>query len=239
MACCKCCCEAQDGECCSDTCCKHPAICCGAIGSKECCPGTRACCGVGASQTCCPENDMCCNESCCPQGRCCGSGSSAVCCNEGQYCCNGECKDAPCHPCTTDSDCPVCKSGDTLVNDDRCCPPGYPYPRTSGSDCCTDSTETDCVQSVDGADSHCCDGQCQEGPCNPCAQCGEGETCGTNYISAGSSAYLDSWCNGEFFESIGEGIDPNSGCRCVGSVESGIRPDFSWEVFTCCPNPLP
>jgi hypothetical protein len=91
-----------------------------------------------------------------------------------------------------------------------------------------------------GDASHACPSRpAAECPENPCAQCGEGETCGTSYISAGSSAYLDSWCNGEFFESIGEGVDPNSGCRCVGSVESGIRPDFSWEVFTCCPNPLP
>jgi hypothetical protein len=175
MACCKCCCEAQDGECCSDICCKEPDVCCGPIGSKECCEDPRACCGVGASQTCCPTGDMCCNESCCPEGRCCGSGSSAVCCNEGQYCCDGVCSDNPCAPCESDGDCtPWCDPGKVRVQfadgSYACCPSAKPYLNEGEacSGCNTSASTCDPVAPDNANPSHCCDGQCQSYPCPTC-----------------------------------------------------------------------
>ena len=70
-----------------------------------------------------------------------------------------------CCGCETVADCPDCVPPDELVNGDRCCPPGYPYPGSVGTDCCTDSTEEDCVQSEAGYD--CCDGECLPLPCPP------------------------------------------------------------------------
>ncbi len=71
----------------------------------------------------------------------------------------------PCCGCQADEDCPPCREGDIFVNEDRCCPPGYTFPRTAGTDCCTDATETDCVPAEDGIVPHCCDGVCQEEEC--------------------------------------------------------------------------
>lgn len=64
----------------------------------------------------------------------------------------------PCCGCETDEDCPPCISPDQFINSDRCCPDGYPHPRSAGTDCCVDDTETDCVPSVNG--SVCCEGTC-------------------------------------------------------------------------------
>ena len=120
--------------------------------------------------------------------------------------------------CQTANDCPVCKSGDTLANNDRCCPPGYTYPRSTGVDCCTDSTETDCVWSVDFADPHCCDGQCQEGPCNRSSS------------SSSSSSVVSSSSSSSSCEVCGSGCPCPAGQTChYGKCRSPN--DFG----TCCP----
>lgn len=92
-------------------------------------------------------------------------------CAGGCHCCDGECQAEPCAECVADEDCPEypCGEENQFVNDDRCCPPGYTHPSSSGTDCCTDDTETDCVPSVGGV--VCCDGVCQAAPCCTETEC--------------------------------------------------------------------
>jgi hypothetical protein len=181
MACCKCCCEngTPPGECCGspEVCCKDPDVCCGPSGSKTCCEDPRVCCGVGSGQECCPEGDLCCGEECCPEDQeCCGEGEDQVCCNEGQYCCDGVCEDEPCEECTTDEECATCPPGNVpgytvpyrLVDGgngtQKCCAEGFIY---DGIECISEDENSESEHAaVTPGLGYCCDGVCQEDPCD-------------------------------------------------------------------------
>jgi hypothetical protein len=88
MSCCKCCCENKTppGECCNNSCCESP----------------RVCCGESEPRTCCAEGEICCNGVCQdPEEPCCeGECADSTDCSPGCVCVDGECvTPPPCAPC--------------------------------------------------------------------------------------------------------------------------------------------
>ena len=98
----------------------------------------------------------------------------------------------------------------------------HPYP-----DMCPCSADADCN---DGC--HCCDGECQDEPCDPCDQCGPDEDCTESFIS-GSMGYEQIFCGPD-------SPDKAPNCRCVeiGEPEGGVDGGgFTWKVTACCESP--
>jgi hypothetical protein len=81
------------------------------------------------------------------------------------------CQDEPCGECTTDEDCDtgICQEGYTDVGN-GCCEPGTTY--NPDGDFCERDNEPG-VGTMPGSyyPGYCCDGECQEEPCDPCQPC--------------------------------------------------------------------
>lgn len=183
MACCTCCCEAVNGECCGTTtkvCCKDPRVCC----NNVCCVTGEYCCGT----TCCPEDNVCCDEVCCEADETCCDG---VCCPDGYNCCEGVCQEDACE-CVADGDCCYCviATSATAYACEPTCPEGFTKVESAPSEWFCLKTERDaCDAECSGAGvsytvsttcgsftttsdayndgGYCCDGACSYEECPP------------------------------------------------------------------------
>lgn len=141
-----------------------------------------ACCYCCCGQAICSEGQ---------QGKCCCGGVEGVCCDTGEYCCNGACQATPCEEeCEVDDDCESCQDDGYVlvgpcsgVGDTKCCPPGSSAWIDDIGDPRFGRCIDDCAGAGDGSGAglkgYCCNGACQETPCDEgctCAKRGEGYT---------------------------------------------------------------